>query len=197
MSTGTAASSPWADGFGGIVPQQQDLYAYRGRLLIESDADDALNIDVTKSHVHLSDEAREALDDEISEHRRISRSAWNGAFSKWKAEQGTDADSSANVKLAELEVPDLLPSEPDGPEAEERRRSRKKREETTARTTKEEEQQVKDEQARVILVDHLDDSVAWQSVRSKFRCNHCPAQSQPPVHSRCVQPFHRRTPPQR
>lgn len=152
----------WAEGFGGIVPQQQELYAYRGRLLIDSDADDALNIDVTKSHVHLSDETHKVLDDEISEHRRMSREAWNGAYAKWKAAQGTDADSSANEKLAELDVPDLLPSEPDGQEAEERRQRRREREKEEGRTTAEEEQQVEREQRRVILVDHLDDSVAWQ-----------------------------------
>lgn len=152
----------WADGFGGIVPQQQELYAYRGRLLINSDADDALNIDVTKSHVHLSDEAHKALDDEISDHRRMSRTAWDGAYSKWKAGQGTDADSSANEKLAELSVPDLLPSEPDGKEADERRKRRRERETKEGRTTAEEEHQVEQEQRRVIFVDHLDDSVAWQ-----------------------------------
>ncbi len=152
----------WAEGFGGIVPQQQELYAYRGRLLINSDADDALNIDVTKSHVHLSDETHNILDDEISEHRRMSREAWGGAYKKWKAAQGTDADSSANEKLAEIEVPDLLASEPDGQEAEERRQRRKGREKEEGRTTLEEEQQVEFEQRRVIFVDHLDDSVAWQ-----------------------------------
>ncbi len=152
----------WAEGFGGIVPQQQELYAYRGRLLIDSDADDALNIDVTKSHVHLSDEAHKALDDEISDHRRMSRVAWEGAYTKWKADQGTDADHSANERLAELNVPDLLPSEPDGKEAEERRERRRKRDSEEGRTTAEEEEQVEHEQRRVIFVDHLDDSVAWQ-----------------------------------
>ena len=152
----------WAEGFGGIVPPQQQLYAYRGRLLINSDADDALNIDVTKSHVHLSGEAEKALDDEISEHRRMSRTAWDSAYAKWKADQGTNADFSANEKLAGLDVPDLLPSEPDGTEAEERRERRRRREAEEGRTTAEEQHQVEQEQRVVILVDHLDDSVAWQ-----------------------------------
>lgn len=152
----------WAERFGRIVPQQQELYSYRGRLLIESDADDVLNIDVTKSRVHLSDETHKVLDEEISGHRRLSHSAWNGAYRKWKDNQGADAESSANEILAELDVPDLFPSEPDGVEAEKRRQTRKEREKKRARTTEDEEQQIEREQRRVIFTNYLDDNVAWQ-----------------------------------
>ena len=50
----------WADRLG-FVPRDQDLYSFRGRLLINGDADDILNIDVTKSHIHLSEIAQDQL----------------------------------------------------------------------------------------------------------------------------------------
>ena len=94
----------WADRFNGMIPLQQNLYAYRGRLLVNSDADDILNIDVTKSHIHPGDEAYTNLDDELFEHRRMSRKAWSEAYRTWRASQGLDAKASANESLAQVDV---------------------------------------------------------------------------------------------
>ena len=152
----------WAERFDNIVPLQQQLYAYRGRLLVDSNADDALNIDVTKSRIHLGDDAHKNLDDEIYEHRRLSRVAWSESYQKWKQAQGIDAKFSANEALATVELPDILPSEPDGIEAKKRREARQSLEERIAGTTADEAKQVEENQMRIILVDHLNDAVAWQ-----------------------------------
>jgi hypothetical protein len=47
----------WAASLG-MVPQDQDLYSFRGRLEISSAADGVPNIDVTKSRILLSDTAQ-------------------------------------------------------------------------------------------------------------------------------------------
>ena len=62
------------------MPQDQDLYAFRGRLLINSDADDILNINVMKSRVQLSETAQDQLKPEAQEAVKKSRTAWKTAY---------------------------------------------------------------------------------------------------------------------
>ena len=68
----------WADSLG-FVTRNQDLYAFRGRLLINSDSDDVLNIDVTKSRIHLSEISHDQLRPLIREAVKKSIAAWNRA----------------------------------------------------------------------------------------------------------------------
>ncbi len=68
----------WAESLD-FVPQDQDLYAFRGRLLINSDADDILNINLMKSRVHLSEIAQDQLKPEAREAVKKSRTAWKTA----------------------------------------------------------------------------------------------------------------------
>ena len=69
----------WAESLD-FVPQDQDLYAFRGRLLINSDADDILNINVMKSRVQLSETAQDQLKPEAQEAVKKSRTAWKTAY---------------------------------------------------------------------------------------------------------------------
>ena len=66
----------FADSLNGMIPRDQDLYSYRARLEITSEADDSLHIDVAKSQIQLSDIAEEQLRSEIHETTRKSRDAW-------------------------------------------------------------------------------------------------------------------------
>jgi hypothetical protein len=68
----------WAESLG-LIPQDQDFYSFRGRILIDDSADETFNIDVKKSHIHLSEVASEALDDLSAEYRRKSKRAWQRA----------------------------------------------------------------------------------------------------------------------
>ena len=69
----------WAERFSSagrpIIPQVNDFYAFRRRILLNTDADDVINLDVKKSHVMLSDEAFKALDDVSAAYRRKARRA--------------------------------------------------------------------------------------------------------------------------
>ncbi len=68
-----------------IIPQDQNCYSFRGRINIQSDADDAFNIDVSKSHINLSEDARDALDDYIADYKRKCQAAWKNAYDKYNA----------------------------------------------------------------------------------------------------------------
>lgn len=86
----------WANRFDGIIPQDVDYYAFRGRINIQSDADDAFNIDVSKSKIILSEESRNGLDDFITEYKRKCKKAWTNAWKKYKEQISEDANDISN-----------------------------------------------------------------------------------------------------
>lgn len=88
----------WADSLG-FVRQEQGLFAFRGRLLINSDADDVLNIDVTKSRIHLSEIAHNQLEPLIKEAVKKSKAAWNNAKRTTKRILQQDPHDVANEQL--------------------------------------------------------------------------------------------------
>jgi len=92
----------WADSLG-FVTQDQDLYAFRGRLLINSDADDVLNIDVTKSRIHLSEISHDQLKPVIREAVIKSKAAWNNAKRETRRISQQDPHDTANDVLEKVE----------------------------------------------------------------------------------------------
>ena len=88
----------WAESLD-FVPRDQDLYAFRGRLLINSDADDVLNIDVTKSRIHLSEVAEDQLKGEIREAVKKSRNAWKTAYNITVKSKDQVPHDTANQEL--------------------------------------------------------------------------------------------------
>ena len=89
-----------------IIPLDQDYYAFRGRINIDSSADDAFNIDVSKSHISLSEEAKNSLDDEIAEYKRKCKEAWNNAFAKYSSLISMSSNEQTNNILAESDYLD-------------------------------------------------------------------------------------------
>lgn len=79
-----------------IIPQDQDFYAFRGRINIKANADDAFNIDVSKTNINLSEDAREALDDYIADYKRKCKTAWQNAWNKYKALTSQDSNDISN-----------------------------------------------------------------------------------------------------
>ena len=125
----------WADGFDGLIPQDQDYYGFRGRIHLDDTADDVFNIDVKKSHIVLSEEARRALEDVSDEYRRKSRRAWQQAGAEIRRITGEEGLSRANTIATEVEEPDELPGAADSEKAfeEAERRQRELLEEQQAR----------------------------------------------------------------
>lgn len=113
----------WAERFNGIVPQNTDYYAFRGRILIDETADEAFNIDVKKADLNLSDAARKYLDDLTAEYKRMSREAWEKMSAEYTALSRIDANAKANEIAAAFRPDD----EPDGVTTPERERTRNER----------------------------------------------------------------------
>ena len=115
----------WAERFDGIVPQDQDFYAFRGRILLDTSADDSFNIDVKKSHLTLSDEAHNALSDLSDEYKRKSKIAWQNANALKKRMLGEEPNTIANDIAQDLDLPDIAPGEtPLPPEEEQEKQER-------------------------------------------------------------------------
>lgn len=100
----------WAESFSGIIPQDQDFYSFRGRILIDSTADDCFNIDVKKSSLILSDEAHDIIDDLSSDYKRKSKKAWNNAKENIRNLANENPDKKANEIASKIILPDAISS---------------------------------------------------------------------------------------
>jgi hypothetical protein len=152
----------WAERFGGIVPTDQDYFAFRGRILITDAADDALNIDVKKSEILLSEEAEGALSEAVYEARRKSKKGWNNAADLLRKTANQDPISKATEALSEVDFPDLLPTDSDDRRSQDVRTERKRKEAERHPMKLEEQDSARREGVRVILVDQLDDNALWE-----------------------------------
>jgi hypothetical protein len=99
----------WAETFNGIIPANQDLYSFRGRILIDDSADDVFNIDVKKSTLTLSDEAWNTISDNAQEYKRKSVKAWNRAKSLVQEKSIEETNQQSNSIIDTLEIPETLP----------------------------------------------------------------------------------------
>ena len=156
----------WADRLLNFVPLDQDLYAFRGRLLINSDADDILNINVTKSRVQLSEIAQDQLKPEIQDAVKKSRAAWKTAHrvTVGSLTQGPrDVANQELNRISQLQADDDRYDESVAP-AEERKEleERRNRAVSTKLIKPEEEQQVKKTGQRVLYVEALDNNQLWE-----------------------------------
>lgn len=118
----------WAESFDGIIPQDQDFYAFRGRILIDESADDSFNIDVKKSTLTLSDEAYREISDRSDEYKRKSKKGWQRGVFLIKESQGQDPNLTANEIVADFEPLGALPGEPIETPAIEREKARREKE---------------------------------------------------------------------
>ena len=155
----------WADRLD-FVPQDQDLYAFRGRLLINSDADDILNINVTKSRVHLSEIAQDQLKPEVQEAVKKSRIAWQTAHRVTVASLAQGPHDAANQELNRISYLQADEDRRDESVAPiEEKKELEKRRDKAVRTKPimpEDAQYVKATGQRVLFVDVLDNNQLWE-----------------------------------
>lgn len=146
----------WASRLDGIIPQDQDFYSFRGRILLDSSADDSFNIDVKKSHLVLSEEAFNALSDLSDEYKRKSKKAWIHANNLKKSMMGKEPNNMSNDIAIKITLPDFLPSEDvPTPEEEKKRTARDEayKKELKDKVRKEAEDQLKPEKEDEPLTD--------------------------------------------
>jgi hypothetical protein len=155
----------WADSLG-FVPQDQDLYAFRGRFLIDSQADDVLNIDVTKSRIHLSEIAADQLKGPVGEAVKKSRDAWKAAKRNTDAILTHTPHDEANEELDKISTLEDKSDELDESVAPppEQEKLKKRREEAIADkpATPEESTRLREQKQRVQWVDTLENNQLWE-----------------------------------
>ena len=100
----------WADHLDGIVPYDQDFYAFRGRILIDESADELFNINAGKSAVTLSGEAQRTLEDETSVFKSKSKKAWNHAKRQVRLKSKEDSIGKSNDLAAQTRDVDEMPA---------------------------------------------------------------------------------------
>jgi hypothetical protein len=155
----------WADSLS-MVQQDQDLYSFRGRLEITSDADEILNLDVAKSRIKLSSLAEEQLKPLLSEGVKKSAFAWRNALVNVQRDLGSTPHDSINEDLdrvAELEEKEQqIEEEAAPPEERERLRERRSSALTGREATEEERERLRQTGERVQYVPSLADNQLWE-----------------------------------
>ncbi|URN08549.1 ATP-binding protein [Actinomadura madurae] len=155
----------WADSLG-LVPLDQNLYSFRGRIEIQSDADEVLNIDVTKSRIHLSDIAYTQLAPLLQEALKKSRTAWTKATRDVQSLVDKSPHEDINIALdsiSDIETKNDRLDEEAAPEAE-RRRLEVRRQKASQRSpaTREESERLRDSSQRVQYVEMLPNNQLWE-----------------------------------
>ncbi len=101
----------WASHLEGIIPFDQDFYAFRGRISIDDTADDFFNIDVKKSTLTLSEEALRIINDVTREARAKSKNAWLNAGKIRRDIINRDPNEIANKILSDFDQIEILPGD--------------------------------------------------------------------------------------
>lgn len=153
-----------------IIPFDQDYYAFRGRINIQADADDAFNIDVSKSHIILSEDAKDTLDDFVSDYRRKCKAAWNNAWNKYQAQISADSNDVSNGITSELD--DILDSDFHDDDSDEYSVELKRREEEIDKESREKEisdtlSRKRDEGCVAVTPDTLTDDDIAETMKGK------------------------------
>lgn len=116
----------WAETFENLVPFDKSLYGFRGRILINSSADESLNIDVKKSHLQLSEDAHDSFKNLCYEFISKSRRAWEHAIINTKKLVGDDPEDLADEIAKNIKFPEELPGEYDDETTYKRKEERAK-----------------------------------------------------------------------
>lgn len=155
----------WADRLS-FVPRDQDLYSFRGRLLINSDADDILNIDVTKSRIHLSEIAQDQLKSVIQEAVKKSRTAWQTAHRVTVESLTQNPHDTANQvlnRISHLQADEDRRDEDVAPLEEKKELEQRRTKAVFARPISPEDQKrVNETGDRVLYVDTLNNNQLWE-----------------------------------
>ena len=155
----------WADSLD-CVRRDPDLYAFRGRLLINSDADDILNIDVTKSRIQLSAIAQNQLIPRVQEAMKTSIVAWKNAKQTTKRLLRPDPHDAANEalnRISTLQADEDWRDEILAPLAEKQTLEARRTKAVSAKPiNREDRQRVNKTRQRVLYVDALDNNQLWE-----------------------------------
>lgn len=147
----------WAERFDDIIPKDQDYFSFRGRILINSSADEALNIDVKKSRVLLSEYAYDAISDVVREPKMMSRDSWRNRTQKLRRIAGEEPEKISEENINKITLPDLLPKDADDEGSLQEIKRRKEQYAKKNPLKLEEKRSLK----QVNFVDYIEDNTLW------------------------------------
>ncbi|MCY4272464.1 MAG: ATP-binding protein [bacterium] len=149
-----------------MIPRHGELYSFRGRLEITAEADDVLNLDVTKSRITLSEIAETQLKPLVREAVKKSRNAWNYAGEQLRQITASSPHfkmSEALDRVAEIEErEDRIDESVEPEEEQEQRRRRRENIINKRRASDEEGERVRTHAERVQYVDTLKNNQLWE-----------------------------------
>lgn len=155
----------WADSLD-FVSQRLHYYGFRGKLMINDDADDLLNIDVTKSRIQLSEIASDQLAPEVNDALKKSRDAWRHRTEELKKDVGEDPHDDINEEIDKAadvaEKNDEKDEEVASKSQKDRLKDRRKRATKSKPADDDEKEKVRSKGERVQYVDHLDNDQLWE-----------------------------------
>jgi hypothetical protein len=156
----------WADRLEGMINQDQDLYSFRGCLRITSDADDVLNLDVTKSRIQLSELAFDQLLPVVNEAKKKSIEAWKTAGDNIKKKIGQEPHTAINEQIDKFarveEKEEKLTEETLAPKERKTATERRKASEEEAPATPEASKKLVEGGERVQYVPSLLNNQLWE-----------------------------------
>jgi len=154
----------WADNLEGSISSNQNLYSFRGRINLGADADDAINIDVTKSRIVLSELAWDQMKAPVTEAKKKSIAAWDRAGKLFS--DNNDSTAEINTKLDEFEEDDTAADKIDestvSPTEQKKRRARKSAITKASPLSAAEKKKAKEQGQRIQFVDYLEDNMLWE-----------------------------------
>lgn len=155
----------WADSLD-VIRLDQDLYSFRGRLNIQSNSDDILNIDVTKSRIHLSELAKAQLTPELGEAKRKSLNAWRYRSrvidDLTRTTPHTDINDAINRVDSELQQDERIDESLSEPAEQKEIAAKKNILQTSKPVTPEQKEKVIRDNEKVQYVDSLDNNQLWE-----------------------------------
>ncbi|MDW6003250.1 ATP-binding protein [Vibrio mangrovi] len=155
----------WADSLD-VIRLDQDLYSFRGRLNIQSNSDDILNIDVTKSRIHLSELAKSQLTPELGEAKRKSLSAWRYRSrvidDLTRSTPHTDINDALNRVDTEIQKDEKIDESLAEPKEQKDISEKKLKLQSSKPVTPEQKEKVERDNEKVQYVDSLDNNQLWE-----------------------------------
>ncbi|MFV9504232.1 MAG: ATP-binding protein [Oscillochloridaceae bacterium umkhey_bin13] len=150
----------------GVRTKASDLYAFRGRIMISSDADDLLNIDVTKNRIQFSELANQHLLPEIGDAIKKSKAAWKRRSDILKQILDVDATTVVNHAIDQAEKlserDDRIDEEVVPPTEKKVLEERRKKAIIDKPATHEESKRLRETGERIQLVDSLHNNQLWE-----------------------------------
>ena len=157
----------WADKLDGLVSLNSSLYGFRGRILIQDDADEYFNIDVKKTRIEISGKLKQELQMKCDQYTRECVEAWEHASQLYKDKTKRKTEEITNEIVGDGNLKNDLTCE--GINTPERAQQRTKNLEEIANSYK--EKAIEETKKRLLNEGKNTDDVTEEEIRKTIKGN--------------------------